>query len=162
MALPSAWSTQIRSSASAWLSLAAILTVLGTGPTILSAQQVSGALGVSLTVLPPVSTQPVELSSFRVERNGIAQMETTAPVAGPVSVIVMSTVSSSANGFVPVARAPALVNARRRTEWLEATTRPTDSRVPGLRYEVDLSPRPFRTESHDVSVRITYLVVPGT
>ena len=154
------WSTWTRSRA--WPSLAAILASLATAPAITWAQHVGGALGVSLTVLPPAGTQRVDLISFHVARDGIARLETTAPIASSVSVIVMSTVSSSTNGFVPLAQAPALVNATRRRERLEAATPPHNARAPQLRYEVQLNPASLHSASHDVWVRITHLVVPGT
>jgi hypothetical protein len=119
-------------------------------------------LGVSATVLPPITTQPAAVISLRMERDGVARLETTTPVAGAVSLIVMRTVSSSANGFVPIAQAPALVKATPRSEWLEAATRSTDPRASRWCYEIELGPAPARSESHDVVVRITYLVVPGT
>jgi hypothetical protein len=74
----------------------------------------------------------------------------------------MSTVSSSANGFVPVAQAPARVTATFHPERLEAAMQPTDSRASRWRYEVDLGPAPSRSEPRDVSVHINYLIVPGT
>ena len=156
------WSTWTRRAWRAWPSLVVILTALATAPAITWAQHLSGALGVSLVVQPPAGTQPVNVISFRVGRDGIARLETTSPIVGAVSAIVMSTVSSSANGFVAQARAPALVNATCRAEWLEATIRPRDSRAPQLCHELDLGPASRRSQSHDVSVRISYLVVPGT
>lgn len=100
--------------------------------------------------------------SFRVERNGVAQLETTPPYYGAVSAIVMSTVSSSANGFIPVARPPALVKATRGNALFEATRSAADSVASRWRYEIPLDATPGRTEPHDVIVRITYLIVPGT
>ena len=118
-------------------------------------------MGVSLTVVPPVRTQSVDVISFRVARNGRTRLETTAPIAGPVSMIVMSTVSSSTNGFLPVAQAPALANATHRRERFDATP-PHDARVPRLRYDTELGLAPVRSESRDVLIRITCLVIPGT
>lgn len=155
-------STWTRRTWRAWPSLALILTALATSPAITSAQPISGALGVSLVVLPPASTQRVDVISFRVDRDGIARLETTAPIAGSVSAIVVSTVSSSANGFVPLEQSPALVSARRRREGDGALSGPADARAPGLRFEVALDAGALHAGSHDVSVRITYLVVPGT
>jgi len=156
------WSTRSRTSSGSWLSLALILTTLAVAPALAQAQRVSGLLGVSATVLPPIVTLAVELTSFRAGRNGIARLETTTPSAGAVSLIVMSTVSSSGNGFVPVAQAPALVTATHRREWLEAAAPSTDTRAARWRYDVELGPTPSRSEMHDVSVRISYLIVPGT
>ena len=118
MALSSGWNTQTRSAAAVRISLAMILTSLSLAPARTDGQSVSGALGVSVNVLPPIMTQGVELIAFGVERNGIARLETTSPIAGAVSLIVMTTVSK-------------------------------------------LGER-IRSESHDVCVRISYVIVPGT
>lgn len=152
----------MRSRSRAWPSLAAILVALATAPAITWAQHLGGALGVSLTVLPPASTQPVALLSFRVAGDGIARLETTAPIASSVSAIVMSSVSSSASGFVPLAQAPVLLNATHPRTPREDTTRLPNSRAPQMRYEVELEPAAAHAQSHNVSLRITYLVVPGT
>ena len=119
-------------------------------------------MSVSLTVLPPVRTQTVDVLSFRVARDGHTRLETTAPIAGPVSMIVMSTVSSSTNGFVPVVQPPVLMNATRRRGRFDAGALPHDAGAPRLRYDIEPGPAPVRTESPDVSIRITYLVIPGT
>jgi hypothetical protein len=116
-------------------------------------------LGVSATVLPPIIRQAVELVSFRVVRKGIARLETTTPIPGAVSLIVMSTVSSSANGFVPVAQSPALVEAAPRREWAEGATLSPDAQAARWGYDV---PTPVEPDSDDVSVRIHYIIVPGT
>jgi hypothetical protein len=97
-----------------------------------------------------------------VERKGVARLETTTPIAGAVSLIVMSTVASSANGFVPVAQPPALVEAAPRREWAEGATPSTEVRASRWGYEVRLGPTPTGPDSNDVAVRITYLIVPGT
>jgi hypothetical protein len=161
VALLPGWSARTRSEYSS-LALALILTTLVPAPTVAWAQRANGLLGVSATVLPPILTHGVELTSFRVERNGVALLETTTPAAGAVSLIVMSTVSSSANGFVPVAQAPALVRPTQRPERPDTPTRTIDSRASRWRYELELGPVPSRSEPHDLSVRISYLIVPGT
>src|SRR5215207_8628510 len=99
------------SSSHSWRSLAVILTAFAVAPAIARAQQMNGALGVALTVLPPVRTQAIELRAFRVDRDGIARLEMTAPVASAVSLLVMATIASSGDGFVPVAQAPVLIEA---------------------------------------------------
>ena len=102
------------------------------------------------------------LRSFRVDRDGTARLEMTSPITSSVSAIVMSTVSSSVSGFVPVAQPPALVRGTPRRLWREGATRSSESRAPQLRYEIELGPAPERSTSHDVSVRVTHLIVPGT
>jgi hypothetical protein len=155
----SAWTGPISGSS---LRLTVILSTLAMGPAVAPAQRASGSLGVSAMVLPPVMMQPAGLTSFRVESDGTARLETTAPIAGAASLIVMSTVSSSANGFVPVALPPARVRAMPRKEWLEGATRPTAAPAARWHYDVDLGTPPVRSGSQDVSVRISYLIVPGT
>ena len=162
MALLSIWSTPGHWIACSSLSLALNLTTLLLAPAILRAQRVSGVLGVSATLLPPIMTQGAELASVRMERNGIAHLETTPPIAGAVSLIVMTTVASSANGFVPVTLPPALVRASGRRHALGAAASPADSTAPRWRYQLPLGTPPGRADSSDVSVRISYLVVPGT
>jgi hypothetical protein len=162
VALMSGWSAQIRSMSGSSLWIAVVVATLTMAPVAAPAQRVSGSLGVSATVLPPVMMQPVELASFRVERDVIARLETTAPIAGAASLIIMSTVSSSANGFVPVAQPPERVRAMPRREWLASATRPTAPQAARWRYEVDLGSPPVGSGSPDVSVRISYLIVPGT
>jgi hypothetical protein len=162
VAFPAGRSTWTGSISGAWLSLAVVLATLATTPAVALAQRVGASLGVSATVLPPIIRQAVELVSFRVVRKGIARLETTTPIPGAVSLIVMSTVSSSANGFVPVAQPPALVEAASRRDWAEGATLSPDARAPRWGYEIQLARTPVGSDSNDVAVRITYLIVPGT
>ena len=142
--------------------MAVVLTTLAMAPTVAPAQRANGSLGVSATVLPPIMTRPAELTSFQVERDGTARLETTAPGAGAVSLIVMATVSSSANGFVPVAQPPVRVKAMSRTQRLDRAASSAEASDAHWRYEVELGSPPVGSESQDVSVRISYLIVPGT
>ena len=148
------------SSPCSWLSVAVLFTTVVAVPAAALAQRVSGVLGVSATVLPPIMTTAVNPFLLRLLPNGVARLETTAPFAGAVSLIVMSTVSSSANGFVPVAQPPFLVKPTPRKELLEGTS--GSNEAPRWWYDVDLGPRQSRSEANDVTVRITYLIVPGT
>ena len=143
------------------LFLAAVLTVLATAH--LDAQNVNGSMAVSATVLPPGPTEATRLIAFSVGRDGVGQVESTAPEPGSVAQIVMWTVSSSANGFIPVEQAPMRIQAKHQGESskLAASSRAAAR----LRYEVDLggaSDRPSDSSSRDVTVRINYLIVPGT
>jgi hypothetical protein len=156
------WSTQACSRSGALFSAIVICAMHAMAPPVALAQSVTGSLSVSATVLPPIMTPAVKPLSFRVERNGMARLETTPPYYGAVSAIVMSTVSSSANGFIPVARPPALVRATRGSELLEATRSAADSVASRWRYDIPLDATPSRTEPHDATVRITFLIVPGT
>jgi hypothetical protein len=126
------------------------------------AQTVSGAMTASATILPPITTPAVKPLSFRVERDGTARLETTTPFAGAVSAIVMSTVASSANGFTPIPQRPALVSATPDSELLDSSPESTVAATSRWRYEVPLDASPDRATPHDVTVHITYLIVPGT
>jgi hypothetical protein len=158
-----AWITRSYSLAHLSRALAAIVMVLATRPTLAPAQSVGGAMAVSATVLPPDRTRPPRLISFSVARTGIARLETAAPIAGAVSQIVMVTISSPTNSFAPVAQAPKLVMATPGRHRSGAATTPSDgSPAQRLGYDVDVRRSPPDSNLGAVSVRITYLIVPGT
>jgi hypothetical protein len=148
------------------LSLAAVLSALAVARPVARAQSVNGSMTVSATILLAPVAPATRLLAFSVESDGkSARLETTAPVAGAVSFIVMRTVSSSANGFLPVAQVPLLVHAThpQASPALEASSR--GPRAAPLRYEVDLggtSGPPPGSGSRSVTVRIHYVIVPGT
>ena len=107
-----------------------------------------GEIGVSLTILRPVTTQAVSILSFDVDRNGFASVRTTAPAVGPVSHIVMATVSSASAGTTVAAPA-------RRGMATPAS--------PALGYVVDLgSVPPADPAGEPVQLRLQYLTVAGT
>jgi hypothetical protein len=144
------------------LLLAAMLTVPAAARPTARAQNVTGSLTVSATILPPVTREMTRLIAFDVARDGLAHVETTAPVAGPVSQIVMWSVSSSADGFVAVEQPPMLIEAAQRSA---APAHPWSPQPARLRFVTDVG----RTSStsadaspRSVIVRIHYLVVPGT
>ena len=136
---------------------------LATLPTLAPAQSVGGAMAVSATVLPPDGTRPPQLLSLSLARPGIARLETAAPIAGAVSQIVMVTISSPTNSFAPRTQAPRLVMpAHGMNRSGAATTRPDASPTQREKYDVDFGRPPIDSSSQAVSVRITYLIVPGT
>ena len=144
--------------------LTAMLMGLATAQPAAQAQGVNGAMAVSVTILPPIPTQATRLISFDMGRDGIGRLETTAPVARSVSQIVMWTVSSSANGFVPVEQAPMLIEATSLQD-AQLATWPRESPSARLRYEVRLggpAGPPGNSSSRDVTVRVSYVIVPGT
>ena len=145
-----------------WRSLAAMITALVVAPAIARAQHVNGALGVTLTVLPPVTTQAVEPLAFSVDRSGFAKLETTAPVASSVSLIVMATVASSVDGVVPTAQTPVPVEEMRRRKASHCPPDSTRACAPRSSYRVDLGRLSAGSGPHDAKVRIAYLVVSGT
>ena len=145
-----------------WRSLAVVLTALVVAPATVRAQQVSGALSVALTVLPPVRTQAVELLEFRVDRDGTARLETTAPAASSVSLLVMTTVASSEDGSRSVAQAPVLVEGTPDGDSLGALPASRTAPRSRLSYQVDLGRSLAGSRSREATLRISYLVVAGT
>jgi hypothetical protein len=116
-------------------------------PALAQSQQVGGALGASLTILKPVTTQPVRVTGFTVGRDGVARLETTAPTTAHASQLVMATVASSTSGFAPVEQIPALVAGA------DDATR--------LSYRLDVG-RASGEAGRPVELRIQYLTVAGT
>lgn len=102
-------------------------------------------MGVSLTILQPVATQAVQFS-FTVNRAGIATLETTSPISGPASQLVMTSISSSASNHAPIQQKPAMVRGSSAQRYLVDV---------GTARNGDANQRP-------VEVRIQYLAVAGT
>jgi hypothetical protein len=138
--------------------LAALIALAMVGlPMRAQGQRVGGSIGVSLTVLEPVTTQSVEVTDFRVDRAGTATLETTAPTSGLASQVVMTRVASSANGFVPVRLAPVLLRGAR------SANAESSSGTRRMRYLVDVGQVASEAGTpRDVELRIEYLAVAGT
>jgi hypothetical protein len=130
-----------------------VLTVMNVAlPWVASAQRADGSIGVSLTILPPGADQTERVTAFRIDRDGIATLRTTAPAAAHASRIVMTRVASAANGFVQARYVSALPCANRATERAERE----------LRFRVDVGSSADSVGPRDVRLRIEYLVVAGT
>ena len=158
----SACSAQTLSVANLWLTVATIAFVHITVPAVAPAQSVSGAMAVSATVLPPDGARSPELISVSVARPGIARLETRAPTAATVSQIVMVTLSSPTSSFPPMVQDPTLVPAtRRRNAWGAAPTPGDTSVAPRLSYEVHVGRPSLGPNAVPISVRVSYLIVPG-
>jgi hypothetical protein len=144
------------------LLLTTVSMVLATIPATARAQRVSGTLGVAATILPPDRSQAPQLVSVTLAPTGVAHVQTAPPIAGAVSEIVMVTVSSPTNSFAPIVHAPVLVLAPFAENRSGAMT--TSETPPARRedYSVDLGLPPDGSTTDSVSVRITYLIVPGT
>jgi hypothetical protein len=127
------------------LTAAGLLVALGSAA---SGQRVGGSIGVSLTVLQPVSTQAVRIVGFGVDRSGLATVETSAPSTASVSQIVMASVSDGSGVSSPA------VPARRA---------PATNGSPSVGYVVDLGAvaRP-EAARQPVQLRLQYLTVAGT
>lgn len=131
---------------------AALVLSIAARPADVRAQNVTGSIGVSLTVLQPVATESVELLGVEVDRAGMATIAMTAPVSGPASQLVMTSVASSTTSFVAVQQAPSIIRAR------GAAGGPAR-----LHYLVEVGPGDrAASEQRPVEVRIKYLAVAGT
>ena len=146
------------------LSSVAMLAVLLMARPTAHAQSVNGSLAVSATILPPVPRLETRLTAFSVGRDGVARMETRSSIAAPVSQIVMWSVSSSTNGFLPVMQPPMRIQAAQRQKS-EDSASPLATREMRLRFGVDLGgtgSSPADSSARDVTVRVHYLIVPAT
>lgn len=146
------------------LLLAAMLAVLPIPRPTAHAQTVHGSMAVSATILPPAPRPETRLTAFSMGRDGVAQLETTSSLAAPVSRIVMWSVSSSTNGFVPVMQAPMRILAAPRRES-DAPMSSRETRELRLRFGVDLGDiglSPTDSSARDVTVHIHCLIVPAT
>jgi hypothetical protein len=135
------------------MTLFAALALFGATPSLVRAQRVGGSVGVSLTILQPVATQAVRVTSFSVDANGVARLETTAPTSGETSQLVMASVASSTNGFARVRQAPAVLRGA-GTATADAARR--------MSYLVNVGEPGSATQRRDVELRIEYLAVAGT
>ena len=131
-----------------WVLAAALIVATGGAASVGPTQQVTGSIGVSLTILPPVADQPLRVTRVSVSRDGVARFETTAPTSARTSQLLMASVSSSATGFAPEPQPPALVPASR-----------AESR---LRYLVNVGHTDRSVEARPVEVRVQFLMVAGT
>lgn len=148
--MPDRSTPSTRSTLPLWTCLAWVL--IGLAPSVASGQRVGGSIGVSLTILEPVATRAVEVTGLRLRRDGTAVFQTTAPTAAQASQIVMTRVSSSTNGFVPVGQAPTLLRG----------AGDADSAAQQMSYRVDVGRAATADAPRDVQLRIEYLAVAGT
>jgi len=121
-------------------------------PWVASAQQIGGSIFVSLTIVPPIAGRTVAVTDFRIGRDGMATVRTTAPTEAQSTSLVMTRISSSVNGFVPTRFMPALPCGARETECAAR----------GLRYHVDVGRSADSAAPRAVQLHIEYLVVAGT
>jgi hypothetical protein len=136
----------------------AIIAATGGSASMGHTQQLTGAIGVSLVILQPVTSQPVRVTGFTVGRGGVVRLETTVPTSARTSQVVMTRVASSSTGFAPEPQAPMLVapsSADSRMHWnvraLVIPSERSESRDPHRA----VSPPPLE-------LRIEYLTVAGT
>jgi hypothetical protein len=130
--------------------LAMIMT--GVIPHAASAQRVAGSFGVALTVLPRGAPQPVTVTGFHVDRNGMATFRAAAPMTIGASQLIVMRVSSSADGFTSVRVLPDVV---RRSSVTEIAARE-------LVYSFEIDRSADGVAPTHVRLRLECLVVTGT
>jgi hypothetical protein len=104
-------------------------------------------MGASITILQPMAGQPVRVTGFSVDRNGVARLETTIPTSARTSQLVMTRVSSSTTD---VAREP-----------LVSALVPSDP-ASRMRFLVNVGRAPEDTAQRRLELRVQYLTVAGT
>ena len=129
---------------------AALLTgvaALGTS-SLLGAQSMraGGSIGVSLTILPPVRTEPIRVVGFDVDRSGLVTLLTTAPSAA--SGIVMSRLIRESASESNEPRDTSLV------PWKQSSA--------SVRHEIQLVAPRNALSGQTLRLRLRYLTVPGT
>lgn len=137
--------------------LGLVVALISGSPATSHAQRAGGSIGVSVTILEPVATRAVEVTGFRLERDGRATLETTAPAAGRISQLVMARVWSSANGFQPAEEPPVLLGGDRGAEVAAL-----DAGTQRMSHRVDVGRAAPGAKAREVQLRFEYLVVAGT
>jgi hypothetical protein len=110
-------------------------------------QQVAGSIGASITILQPIAGQPVRVTGFSVDRNGVARLETTMPTSARTSQLVMTRVSSST---MDIAREP-----------LASTLVPSDT-ASRMRFLVNVGRAAEGADQRRLELRVQYLTIAGT
>jgi hypothetical protein len=131
-----------------------LLATISSGvlPRVASSQQMTGSLGVSLTVLAPVGPPQVRIMSLGIDPDGMATLHATVPTRSGASRLVITRASSSADGFVSVRLLPLDV---RRTSAAPLATRE-------VAYRIEVGPSSNGDARRDVQLRLEYLMVAGT
>jgi hypothetical protein len=137
--------------------VAASISATGGAASLARAQQTTGSIGASLTILAPIAAQP-RVIGFDLGRDGIVRIVATVPEpagaqhvgvgAGGMSELVMARVSSAAVAFTTEAQPPAFPAASGG-----------DQR---LLHVVKLRRVPRALDTQRVELRVEYVIVAGT
>jgi hypothetical protein len=130
-----------------WVLAAALVVATGGVASVGRTQQLTASIGASITILQPIAGQPVRVTGFSVDRNGVARLETTIPTSAPTSQLVMTRVSSSMTDVAREPFASALV--------------PSDT-ASRMRFLVNVGRAPEDTDQRRLELRVQYLTVAGT
>jgi len=127
---------------------AAVIAATGGAASVGRTQQVTGSIGVSLTILAPAAGPQLRVSGFDLGRDGILRLETTLPTSAATSQLVMTRISRSTTGFALEPQPPMLVSPSS-----------TESR---MRYLVNVGRATRTAGARPTEVRVEYLIVAGT
>ena len=130
-----------------WVLAGALVVATGGVASVGRTQQLTGSIGASITILQPIAGQPMRVTRFSVDRNGVARLETTIPTSARTSQLVMTRVSSSTTD---VAREP-----------LTSALVPSDT-ASRMRFLVNVGRAPEDTDQRRLELRVQYLTVAGT
>ena len=131
-----------------WLLAAALVAATGGVASVGRTQQVSGSIGASLTILPPVAAPQPRVTELDIAPDGVARIETTLPSSTSTSQLVTARISSSTIGFAP--------------EPQPATLVPPSSSGARLHHFVKVKREPGTPGTLPVKLRVEYLIVAGT
>ena len=127
-----------------WILAAVWVAATGGVASVGRTQQVSGSIGVSLTILEPVAAPGLRVTRFDVSRDEVARIETTVSSSVRTSQLVMTRIWSSSAGFTPEQQPPMLVAPS--SDALRA------------RYRVSIA-RERRDHGRPTELRVEYLIV---
>ena len=131
-----------------WSLAAALVAATGGITSVGRTQQVSGSVGASITILPPITTPQPRVTELDIGRDGSTRIETTLPSSAPTSQLVMARISSSATGFT--------------AEPQPATLVLPSSNGARLHHLVKVRREVRTPAAQPVQLRVEYLIVPGT
>ena len=146
---------------------ALLATVAAAAP--LSAQSIEGGMQATLMIVEPVGSASVQASGLSLSRSGVLSMDTTSPVAGPTSQIVMVDVTdedAAAGSATRVAMRTdagerALVQGRATPVGQNGLT-PSAARATDFRLSYLVRVGTARPHAADVRLHLRYLAVAGT
>jgi hypothetical protein len=131
-----------------WILSAALVAATGGAASVGRTQQVSGSIGVSLTILPPIAGPQPRVTEFDIGRDSVTRIGATLPSSALTSQLVMVFVSSSSTEFTPEPQPSTLVPpSSSAVRMLHLVKVKRDRRTPA---------------AQPMALRVEYLIVAGT
>jgi hypothetical protein len=155
----------LHSFSGAWLSSVTMLAALAAARPAAHAQRANGSLSVAATILPATPAHPARVIALEAGRSGTVRLETAPPRVGASSQLVLCTAASSATASVPVDEGPMLAETVQRCGSLELAPSRLGGGEPRMRFELDLRRTGVSSRgsgTREVTVRVDFLIVPGT